>query len=368
MVFYTSGTTGAPKGVVQTHRSYYLQAAQPALGERGTHESDIGLCMFPLFHMSGWCTSLVYWYARATVVILRQPAPVAVVQAIAEERATQFYGIPEVLRGVAALPDLADHDLTSLRDLNSGTSAMSGEDVEAAVAAFGVEGIRVHYGSSEAGPVFTLPAAESRRRPSSVGQPLINVDAEVVDDEGCPVPPGEIGEIVVRSEFVMDGYFDDPEETEQVLRDGWFHTGDLATVDDDGFVYICGRLREVIRSGGETIYPEELERCIAELPGVAACAVVGVPDSRFGEAAAVAVVFEAGSSLGPAEVLAHCEQRLARFKRPRHVRVVADLPRAAATAKVQKALVRQDLERWLAEVTAEGLPARHRGSHSGSHN
>jgi len=344
VIFYTSGTTGAPKGALLSHRAYFLQTAQRIMSARGTAADDIGLCMFPFFHMSGWANCSPFWRARSTVVIVRRASPELLVRAIEEERVTQFYAIPEIFRAMCALEDLADHDLSTLRDLNSGTSAMSSEDVEMVCDRFGLDGIRVHYGASESGPCTVLPAEQSRIRPSSIGMAQPDVDVRLVDAEGREVPRGEVGELAVRSDYLMTGYFEAPEETARALRDGWYHTGDLAAEDDEGYLFVCGRLKEVIRSGGESIFPQELERTIVELDGVAECAVVGVADPDWGEAALAAVVLHDGATVDAAAVVEHCAGRLAAFKKPRHVMFVDTLPKAGATEKVQKALVRQLFE------------------------
>ena len=263
--------------------------------------------------------------------------------AIDAEGVTQFNALPETLRAVCELPDVARWDLSSLRDLNSGTSSMSAGEVHAVLDRFGLAGMGMHYGASEAGPISILYAEDCRARPTSVGRPTLNVDVRLVDGAGLDVGPGEIGEIVARSEFLMLGYDGMPEETAAVLRDGWYHTGDLAQADDGGFLFIRGRLKDVIRSGGETILPAEVERCVAELAGVRECAVIGVPDERWGEVPLAAVVLEDGADLDADAIVAHCGDRLAGYKRPRHVRFVDSLPRAEATAKVLKAVLREQL-------------------------
>jgi acyl-CoA synthetase (AMP-forming)/AMP-acid ligase II len=347
VIFYTSGTTGAPKGAVHSHRNYVLFSGQHTMSPRGTGEDDIGLCAFPFFHMSGWANSILFWKPRATVVLLRRAAPEEILAAIQDERCTQFYGIPEMLRSVVHFPHRKDYDLRSLEHLNSGTSAMSQEDVDAACEAFGVEGIRIHYGSSEAGSCTMLPAAESRRRPSSIGRASLDVDVRLVDPaDGRDVTHerGTAGELVVRNDSLLLEYFENPEETARALRDGWYRTGDLATTDDDGFLYICGRIKEVIRSGGESIFPTELERTLLELAGVEEASVLGVPDPQWGEAALAVVVAAPGAALSAEAVIAHCGERLASYKKPRHVMFVDELPKAGATQKVQKALLRQWFE------------------------
>src|SRR5262249_14291485 len=187
VIFYTSGTTGAPKGAILTHRAYHLQTAQPIMSARGSGDADIGLCMFPFFHMSGWANCLPFWRARSTVVIVRRAAPELLARCIAEEQVTQFYAIPEIFRAMCALESLASFDPSSLCELNSGTSAMSREDVELVCERFGLDGVRVHYGASESGPCTVLPAAQSRIRPSSIGKPQPNVDVKLVDGDGNEV-------------------------------------------------------------------------------------------------------------------------------------------------------------------------------------
>jgi fatty-acyl-CoA synthase len=347
VIFYTSGTTGAPKGAVHSHRSYALFSAQHTMSDRGTGEDDIGLCAFPFFHMSGWANSILFWKPRATVVLLRRAAPEEILAAIQEERCTQFYGIPEMLRSVVTCSTRKEYDLSSLVHLNSGTSAMSQEDVDAACEAFGVDGVRIHYGSSEAGSCTMLPAEESRRRPSSIGRASLDVDVRLIDPaHGRDVTRerGAAGELVVRSDYLFEEYFENPGVTAEALRDGWYHTGDLATTDDDGFLFICGRIKEVIRSGGESIFPTELERTLLDLPGVKEASVLGVPDPQWGEAALAVVVAHADADLTAEAVIAHCGERLASYKKPRHVMFVAELPKAGATQKVQKALLRQRFE------------------------
>ena len=347
VIFYTSGTTGAPKGAVHSHRNYALFSAQHTMSDRGTGEDDIGLCAFPFFHMSGWANSILFWKPRATVVLLKRAAPEEILAAIEAERCTQFYGIPEMLRSVINLPTRKDHDLSSLVHLNSGTSAMSQEDVDAACEAFGVDGVRIHYGSSEAGSCTMLPAEESRRRPSSIGRASLDVDIRLIDPaDGRDVTTelGAAGELVVRSDYLFQEYVDNPEVTAEALRDGWYHTGDLATTDADGFLYICGRIKEVIRSGGESIFPTELERALLDLVGVKEASVLGVPDPQWGEAALAVVVAHDDAGLTAEAVIAHCGERLASYKKPRHVMFVDELPKAGATQKVQKALLRQWFE------------------------
>jgi fatty-acyl-CoA synthase len=344
VMLYTSGTTGDPKGALLSHRSYALQARQTQ-GTVGLGEDAVGLCMFPMFHMGGWAMPLGYWANGGTVVILEKAEPDAILRSVAHERVTYLYLLPLLWDAVMASPDFERTDRSSLHALGAGTQAMSREQVETIVARFRNENLYVMYGQTEAGPVCALRPPETLQKPTSVGRPVLNVDVEVRDPGGRPVPPGETGEIVCRSDFTMLGYWRMPEATAETVRDGWVHTGDLARVDDDGVVFIAGRVKELIKCGGENIFPAEVERCLLEHPGIAEAAVFGVPDDGWGELPIAAVVARPGARLAEDEVIAHVRARLAGYKKPRRVWFRDTLPRTASTRQIQKAALRAE---WLA--------------------
>jgi fatty-acyl-CoA synthase len=342
VMLYTSGTTGDPKGALLSHRSYLLQSSQtPRPTGRG--EDDVALCMFPMFHMGGWAMPLGYWANGGCVLLMERADPAEILHLVARERVTYLYLIPTLWDAVLALPELDRTDLSSLRALGSGTSVMTEAQVRTIVERFRNPNLFVVYGQSEAGPIATLRPRDVLRRPTSVGRPVINVDVSLVAADGGGVGAGEVGEIVCRSEFNMLGYWRMPEATAAAMRDGWLHTGDLGTFDEDGFLHIAGRAREMIKCGGENIYPAEVERCLLEHPSVAEAAVFGVPDERWGEIVVAAVVPQAGATLAEAEVVEHVRSQLAGYKKPRHVLVLDALPRTASTRQVQKTLLR---ERW----------------------
>jgi fatty-acyl-CoA synthase len=336
----TSGTTGTAKGVLQSHRVYFLQTGNPVFSERGTGEVDIGLCSYQLFHSSGWRTCMIYWRARATVVFVRHPRAEDVLAAIAEERVTQFAAVPETLRELVTHPATASYDLSSVQAVNTGTSAISSDDLVGFRRLFGGEDcIRIHYGASEAGPVTSLHGDELADRPRSVGRPTLHVDVRIVGADGSVCNPGCEGEITVRSDFLMLGYWNAPELTAEAIRDGWYHTGDLGYLDEEGYLFVTGRVKEMIRSGGETIFPAEVEECVRSLAGVVDCGVAGIPDQRWGEAVGLAVVAD-DPALAADEVRAHVRSRLAAYKVPKSIVFVDAIPRTEATAKVQRAKVR----------------------------
>jgi len=339
VMLYTSGTTGVPKGALLSQRTYYLQAGSTQI-LTGQTDDDVGLSMFPMFHMGGWASPLGYWSIGASVVIMRKADPRAMLAAVARERVTYLYAVPTIYNAMLALPDFASFDLSSLRALGGGTAYMPREQIERITRSFGTENMVVMYGQTEAGPISCLRARDLTRKAGSVGTPVNHVDVRIVDERLADVPPGVPGEIVVRSDFTMLGYWRMPEATEAAFAGGWLHTGDQAMWDDDGFIHIVGRLKEMIKTGGENVFPVEVEQLLARHPSVAESAVLGVPDPDWGESVLAVVVTRAGASLDEAEVVAFVKQHLAGYKKPRHVRFVDELPRTASTRQVQKALLR----------------------------
>jgi fatty-acyl-CoA synthase len=331
VVFFTSGSTGRSKGVVLSHRCSYLRSFPNLITdwEGGT------VCMFPLFHMSGWSMTLNAWQMRLPVHFSTTEAA-ALLETAQRRQASRLYCLPAVWDRV--LEHGHDgYDLGSVRECDTGTSATPPELLRAISAAFPGTATRIYYGSTEAGPATLLGNADLERKPGSVGLPAPGVDLRLSDD----------GEVCVRSEFLMDGYFEQPEATAAALRDGWYHTGDLGALDDEGYLSIVGRARDVLRTGGETVSPGEVEQVLATHPAVGEVAVVGLPDLRWGEVVCAAVVPAAGrgDELSVESLRAHCEGRLAGFKQPRRLEVVEALPRTPATGQIQRTLL---VERLLA--------------------
>jgi fatty-acyl-CoA synthase len=351
VMLYTSGTTGSPKGTLLTHRTYFLQATTSHL-VLGFTEDDVALSMFPMFHMGGWALPLGFWHTGGTAVILPKADPRSILETVAREGVTYFYAVPTVYESVLAVPDFDRFDLSSIRLLGGGTAAMTRAQVERIRARFRCSRMVILYGSTEAGPVSVLRPADVPVRPETVGRPYLDVDVRLVDAAGTPVERGTVGEITVRSEFTMHAYWRNPEETARTKRDGWVHTGDLGVFDADGFLSIVGRKKEVLRSGGESIFPAEIERVLAAHPAIAEAAVVGVPDAHWGEAVVAAVVLHAGATLSADEVVAHVRGHLASYKKPRHVVFLDELPRTAASRQVHKPLLREVVLGRLSEASA----------------
>src|SRR5436190_882693 len=341
VMLYTSGTTGDPKGALLSHRSYVLQAFQTQR-TTGLGEDDVGLCMFPMFHMGGWAMPLGYWANGGSVVLLEKADPGEILRTIERERVTYLYLIPTLYDAVLSLPDFARTDLSSLRALGSGTAVMTEAQIRTIMDRFRNRRLFIMYGQTEAGPVATLHPRDVERKPTSVGRPALNVDVRVVDTDDGDAGIGATGEIICRSEYNMLGYWHLPEATAETLRGGWVHTGDLATLDDEGFLHIAGRVKEMIKCGGENIFPAEVERCLLAHPTTAQAAVFGVPDPHWGEVVVAAVVQRNGGALTEAEVIEHVRSRLAGYKKPRAVHFVDALPRTGSTRQVQKTLLREE--------------------------
>jgi acyl-CoA synthetase (AMP-forming)/AMP-acid ligase II len=289
--------------------------------------------MFPLFHMAGWTIAMGAWQGRRAVHFVRTPDANSLLRTVERWRAARLYCIPAVWARI--LDGGVDrYDISSLVETDTGTSATPPELLRAIKAALPHTQTRVFYGSTEAGPGVQLADADLARKPGSVG----------VAQPGVEVRLSQSGEVCMRSPFLMDGYFDDPEATAAALVDGWYHTGDLGAFDDEGYLSIVGRARDIIRTGGETVAPVEVEQVLSTHDAVAEVAVVGVPDAQWGEVV-TAVVVASGDPPDVETLRAFCEGRLAPFKHPRRVVVVDALPRTPATGQVQRTLI---VERLLA--------------------
>lgn len=331
VIFFTSGSTGRPKGVVLSHRTNWLRTFVGATSSPGGGGT---VCMFPLFHMAGWTIALGAWQARRPVHFVRTPDAATLLATTARHRAARLYCIPAVW-GRLLEHGIAGYDLSSLVEADTGTSATPPELLAAIKAALPDTVTRVFYGSTEAGPSLALADVDLFRKPGSVGvaQPSVEVRLD------------SRGEVCVRSPFLMDGYFDDPAATAEALADGWYHTGDLGALDSDGYVSIVGRARDVIRTGGETVAPPEVEAVLGAHPAVLEVAVVGVPDPEWGEVVTAVIVAVPGAETLTIDALREfCRDRLAGFKQPRRLAIVTSLPRTAATGQIQRPLIVEQLQ------------------------
>jgi long-chain acyl-CoA synthetase len=331
---YTSGTTGRPKGAMLTHRNLLanIQSFREILHVTG---ADVFLCVLPMFHaFAATVLFLEPLSLGASIVVEPRFAPDLVLKAIAEHRVTLFAGVPAMFAVLAGVPR-ADADFSAWRLCISGGAPLPPPVLEAFERKFGVP-IYEGYGPTECAPVLTVNPPLGRRKVGSVGPAIPQVELRIVDDAGSPVPVGQVGEIVARGPNVMKGYLNLPQETAEVLRDGWYHTGDLGRVDADGYYYIVDRKTDLIIVGGLNVYPREVELALASHPAVAEAAVIGIPDPARGEAPKALVVLRDGQQVGAHELIQWCRQRLTNYKVPRTISVVPHLPKTG-TGKICKA-------------------------------
>lgn len=326
VIFFTSGSTGRPKGVVLSHRANYLRSFANPTGDNASST----VCMFPLFHMAGWSMAMGAFQSRSPLHFVTTADPADLLGAVERHRATRLYLIPAIWARVLD-HGRTGYDLSSLREADTGTSATPPELVEAIREHYPETVTRIVYGSTEAGPGAVLPAADVLRKPGSVG----------IAGAGVSLRLSETGEVCLMSDMLMDGYFEQPDATAESLQDGWYHTGDLGSFDDEGYLSIVGRARDVLRSGGETVAPLEVEDALRDHPAIVEIAVVGLPDPQWGEIVCAVVVAHPGreAELNVNELRAHCRERLAPYKQPRRVEFVDALPRTPATGQIQRALI-----------------------------
>lgn len=340
LLMYTAGTTGRPKAAMLTHASfssYVLANVSPADPEE---DEERNLLSVPLYHIAGMQAVIAGVYGGRTLVLQRQFEPREWMELVQRYRAQRAMMVPTMLKQLLEHPDFRRYDLASLRVITYGAASMPLEVIRRALAELpGVRFINA-FGQTETASTITMLPPEDHvlegspeeverklKRLTSIGRPLEDVEVRVVDEEGREVPPGVVGEIVARGPRIMKGYWRLEEATSQTLRGGWLYTGDLAYRDEDGYLYLAGRAKDTIKRGGELIATEEVERVLQEHPAVADAAVIGVPDAHWGERVRAVVVLREGHRATEADLIEHCRQRLASYKKPESVVFVAELPR-----------------------------------------
>ncbi len=342
IILYTSGTTGFPKGAAFTHKSHYLHALSLAAATGG-HPNDVGALIYPLFHTGGPdCLVLPHFLVGATLVILDGGEPQEIIAAAQRHGITNIFCVPTVWRRLLAALANAGGDVSSVERCLGSSDTFPPDLLDEILQRFGGD-VYVTYGLTEAGCILTvckLTAADHSKL-GSVGRPMPTVELRLMDDSGEPVLTGEVGQVAGRTPAMMQNYWNMPDRTAEALRHGWLYSGDLGRLDEDGYLFLAGRAKDMIISGGENIYPLEIERLLKEDSRIRDVAIVGIPDREWGESLLAAVVKAPGAELSSNEVIQFVRQRLAGYKKPKYVEFVDALPVTAATGKVQKAVLRQ---------------------------
>ncbi len=328
VIVYTSGTTGRPKGAELTHLQLYMNADIPGR-LFGVRPDDIVLTVLPLFHVFGLSSILdICVRFGCTMSLVPRFSPAAVLAAIQRDRITIFEGVPTMFADVLSCPDLDAYDLSSLRIAISGGASIPAPVLDAFEERFGLV-ILEGYGLTETASTTTFNVSAGERRAYSVGKPIWGTQTQVWDDRGRPLPPGpeHVGEIVTRGLHVMKGYLHNPEATAGTFTGDWLRTGDLGYFDEDGFLFIVSRKKELIIRGGYNVYPSEIENVLHAHPAIAEAAVVGIPDERLGEEVMAAVIVRPAVNLLEADLDAYCRERLAAYKCPRVFQFRTELPK-----------------------------------------
>jgi fatty-acyl-CoA synthase len=341
-LIFTGGTTGRSKAARITHGMIGWNTLNTVIHDL-THD-DVYLNVFPMFHTGGlFVYTLPQVIFGGTTILTRQFEPARTLELIERERVTVFAGVPTMYQALTTAPNWPQADLTSLRFCTSGGAPLPVPLVERYVAEKGVR-FKQGFGMTEFGPgVFALAPEDAVRKAGSIGRPNFFVDARIVDDDNRPLGADQVGELVLKGPSFCAGYFNDPEATAEVVdAQGWFHTGDLARCDAEGYFYIVDRKKDMFISGGENVYPVEIEGVLYQHPAVHQCAIVGVPDARWGEVGHACVVVRPGASPEPAELIEFVAARLARHKVPKSVTLLDALPLSAA-GKILKRELRDRL-------------------------
>lgn len=339
VIMYTSGTTGQPKGAVLSHRKTFFNCLNADIFFK-LHFDDIMLIVLPLFHSGGlFIQASPVIYKGATMILHKSFDPRRTYRDIRQYQVTKFLGVPTVYKSLVQAETEHKTALSSLKVCAIGGEKLTPE----LMARFKDAGflLRQIMGQTETSILLWAHEKDAARKPGSVGKPVFHAEVRIVDRQGRPCAPGQVGEIVVRGSIMMTEYWQDPVRTEETIRGGWLHTGDLARMDEDGYFYLIDRAKDMFISGGENVYPAEIERVLREHPAVADIAVVGVPDESWGEAGCAFVIARPGADLKPEDLIGFCDGQLARYKWPRKILIAENFPRTAL-GKVRKTVLKQN--------------------------
>ena len=338
MILYTSGTTGKPKGAIITHKMMFWNSINTGLRLNLT-QNDVNVSFLPFFHTGGWnvlTTPLLHRGAK--VVIVKKFDADRILEICEKERVTILFGVPTTMDMMYRCSKFSNTDLSSVRYAIVGGEPMPIDLIKT----WQERGIPVRqgFGLTEFGPnVFSLPEEDSLRKAGSIGFPNFYIDVRVVDDQGVDVPAGEIGELILKGPVCTPGYWKNEKATAETIKDGWLYTGDLVRYDSEGYFYVAGRKKDMFISGAENVYPVEIERYLSTHPKIREVAVIGVPDEKWGEVGKAYIAVAAEMNLSAEEVIAYCDGNLAKYKIPKHVEFLPELPKGDS-GKILKRLLK----------------------------
>lgn len=349
-LLYTAGTTGNPKGVMLTHKNLYsnAKAASETASILKLKEGRVALGVLPFSHAFGFTMMNVTLFLGDKNVLLPQFDPVKVLEAIEKHKVTHSAMVPAMFHALYHHPDADKYDTSSFFAVTSGSAALPqqlAKDFQRKFSCIILEG----YGLSEAAPIVTATDPMKKIKPGSVGTPLQGIEIAVVDEDGNHLPPNEVGELIVSGPNVLKGYYGKPEETKETLKDGWLYTGDMARIDEDGYLFIVDRKKDLIIRGGFNIYPRELEELFMTHPDVADAGVVGVQSPSMGEEVAAYIVKHRGSTLTEEGLKEFCQDKLAKYKTPRFIKFVGYMPRNLI-GKIDKVELREQAKEFEEEA------------------
>ncbi len=350
IIMYTAGTTGKPKGAILSQGASFWNAVNLEGIDFTSRDRD--LLVLPMFHIGGiGLFTLPMLYHGATVVIMRTFDPAVCLRLLVRENITLFFGVPAVFLFLIQHPDFSADAFRNVRMVMSGGAPLPVSLVKRYLDAGIV--LQQGFGMSEAAPsIATLAKELAMAKAGSIGRAVYHLDVRIVDDDMNDLPANEVGELVMRGPNIMQGYWNRPDATEEAFRGGWFHSGDLARMDEDGDLFIVERKKDMFISGGENVYPAEVENVIYELPQVSEVAVIGVKDEKWGEVGKAVVALKEGQTLTGDEIIEHLRSRLAKYKIPKSVDFIGALPRNAA-GKVLKTVLRDGQENFIRKQAEE---------------
>ncbi len=337
-IMYTSGTTGYPKGVMLTHEAIYHAALNLMIGLDYQYP-DKCLIFIPLFHTGASTPIIGHFIKGICTVLMENFEPIAALKLIEQHKVKFILGVTAIMRMLMDVPTFKDFNLDSWKLAILPGSPLPSSLIKAAHDRFGVQCQNLWGMTEIGGPGALMNVEDIMDKPECAGKPYFEVDLKIIDPEGKALPAGEPGELLVRGPNMMLGYWNQPEATRTTIRNGWIHSGDIGYIDAEGYLHVIDRMKDMIVSGGENVYPAEIEKVILEIPGIEEASVIGIPDDKWGEAPKAFIVLTNTNTPSNEEIIQHCRKKLAGYKIPRHIEKIDELPKNAS-GKVLKKILR----------------------------